>query len=328
MATLLREIPAQVPIGWIGWGYDYYPDLIFGDPTGDSQYLPETRAILRQLARQQTIRKCADFRTWSPHRLRRRLARSMHRAHDLTGVHPAGLGATFDRFSLFAPRLPREYALVAKKFSESIPPFAEFHYRDVETYRIFEHLRHSGSLSPTASGLLVGNAAEPVVNHLDALVSLGRHGVVFPLVTFPGAYGNARYLDLVQRYFRKRYSASSVVMREFLPLKEYAERINQYSAFFHAGLRNHGGWNISAMLAGNRRIFLRSENPLLSHLREVGAVVHEFSDLAYSSQLWAEPFDAVERRQADEYWDLQVAHSDSRIVNIEFINRLLDCRNK
>lgn len=337
---LISRLPSGIPVVWIGWGYDYYNDLIFQDTSEFAGLLPRTREALEE-AQHQRAREALEeaHHRNSHHRILRRglmgLLHPMGAFHYLFGWRPTPTSPSafphFDvellnRINIFSPRLRSEFDLVKSNSPDFVARFRTFDILSDDLHAplysalLQEPASERGSGEPS---VIVGNSASAVINHLDAVHDLLSQGSRIRQVAIPSSYGDQDYLNLLKSRLAGQGQCEITFRDEYVPPMQYAEWMRNFSAFAHAGLRQHALWNIYLMLAGRGRVILRPENPLFNELTAAGFPVNNFSDLETNPEIIGSRFDIGETQRLESAMDKTLDRSLTLDTNREFVEYAL-----
>jgi len=276
LANFLLKLPADKPILWIGWGFDYY-DLI--DPSAESLWLAQTRAFDRARQSQQPWLK----------RLVRALRAKMQR--DEARLKEQAI----QRINYFAPVLPIEYrVLQAARPDLSLPEQIDWNYGTLED----QYALNLGEDWVSGDHILIGNSATLTSNHLDALglvaeAGLSKHQKVY----MPLNYGDAHpeYTSAVCKRAQHLLGGKSEPITDFMPLEVYLELLSQCGFVIMNHVRQQALGNIISMLYLGSRIFLREESPVYKDLSAYGFALNTVQQLDSNPEHLRTPLSIEER---------------------------------
>ncbi|WP_286966036.1 MULTISPECIES: TDP-N-acetylfucosamine:lipid II N-acetylfucosaminyltransferase [Acinetobacter] len=254
---LLLKMKKEIPIVWIGWGYDYY-DII-----GNQLYLNDTKKLfdncvnvsLLGLLKIKFIAFCR--RIW---RIR----------FDVKQEN------VIERINYFSPVLDLEYEMVKKNFNGAIfPKYIEFNYGNLEEYfaKKLEDKRINGH------NILVGNSSSYSNNHVEAFKLLKEIGVKTSKIICPLSYGDDKYRTYIEKKGEEYFGDDFTSLKDFMPLEDYMRVIGscRYAIMNHCRQQAYG--NIVTLLYLGAKVFLRVQNPLYIYLISKGMNIYSIQDL-------------------------------------------------
>lgn len=289
------NIPNEIPIIWIGWGYDYY-DLMCRK---SDLFLPETRKIISR-----------DYKA----RLRANFGKILRSTFDLTGISKSRQKA-IEKISFFSPVLPNEYEILQNSREwRCFPEHVRWNYGTMEDHLVkgFESEQVDGD------AILVGNSATPTCNHKEILDLLNKIGVGERYIIAPLSYGNQRYGDRIAdvgvNYFGELFNP----LREFMPAQDYVATIKKCGYVIMNHKRQQAVGNIVIMLYLGARVFLREESPTYSFFRDMGVTVSTVQELSRDNSLLSKPLSGEEkeknRKLVFEYWSRSASVSRTKLL--------------
>lgn len=253
---LLRDIPAGKVVVWIGWGFDYYDDLLRNRyPHG--LVLPGTRALMRQGA-------------WR--NLGETARHVVRRVKAVCSGNDVGL---LKRIDVFCPVLDREYQLV-----RAANPWFQAEYM---TWNYLTLEDDMPPLSPdggeTQGGdLLAGNSASATNNHVELFDAIARQiDLTGRRVYVPLGYGDPRYRDLVLAAGERQLGPHFVPLTDYLPYPDYVRLVSSCGFVLMYHLRQQALGNLFIAALHGARIFLERRNPLWDWLEDRGVEIGDVS---------------------------------------------------
>jgi len=235
---ILKELPSDKLVVWLGWGYDYY-DLLLSDAYPQGRYQPATRSLLSEL-----------YGESFPGMAGKREV-------------PYALRDLLNRVNYFAC-LDTEYQLIKQNHAWFRPKlFWPWGYG---------HAEDNGSCS--GNDILVGNSASPENNHLDVfnflhenLSSSGRRIVV------PLSYGDMNYRQYVVDAGIEFFGDAFQPLMGYMDRASYFEALSSCGYVFMNHARQQAVGNISSALLSGAHVFMNPSSPLYELLRAQGAEV-------------------------------------------------------
>ena len=261
--------PAEMPILWIGWGFDYY-DLI---AKRQSLLLPLTKQlnveVEKSLKLRTRVKKFIDSSS-NQRRARKKLK-------------------CIQRINFFAPVLPCEYELFNSALGSSTKPkFIDWNYGTLED----QYASILGEQWVTGNDILIGNSATATCNHLEAIKTVMKCELTeSQKVIAPLSYGDAppAYKEAVSKAGHAAFGANFQPLTELMPLPDYLSILSNCGYVVMNHVRQQAMGNIISMLYQGSRIFLREDNPAYRELRSRGFVINTIEELEASHELIRTP---------------------------------------
>lgn len=253
---LLRDIPEGKVVVWIGWGFDYYDDLLRARYP-DGMVLPGTRALVRQPG-------------WrNPGAMERRLAqwiKTVCTGNDIRRLQ---------RIDVFSPVLDREFELVRAANPWFGAEYMTWNYLTLEDDMPFD----LPEVAETPGvDLLAGNSASPTNNHVELFEAIARHvDLAGRRVYVPLGYGDPRYRDRVLAAGERQLGPHFVPLTDFLPYPEYVRLVSSCGFVLMYHLRQQALGNLFIAALSGARIFLDRRNPLWNWLEQRGVDIGDVS---------------------------------------------------
>jgi hypothetical protein len=291
----LQNIPHDTATVWVGWGYDYYTDLL----SNIQPLLPSSQALSSSV---------------SVMGLRTVVARSVKALiPSLKGLK--GKIRAIERVSIFCPVLPIEYDLVKKSRNwKHFPDFVAWNYGTMEDNLIkgFE----GGRVDSDA--LLIGNSASLTGNHIEALELLHQAGVKGREIVVPLSYGNKQYARKVKELGATYFGDNFEPLTEFMAIEDYVATIKKCGYVIMNHVRQQGVGNIVIMLYLGARVFVREENPVYFFFKDMGVILSSVQELESSPELLQTPLTTKQREinkaLVSDYWSRERAYNRTKIL--------------
>lgn len=257
----ILKIPKEIPVVWIGWGFDYY-DIIF--ESRNALLLEKTRNVVNQL--------------------------KSKKKGILEDLLKPSKPSVINRINFFSPVIPEEFQMTKQKcLTNHFPDQCFWNYGNLED----NYTLNLSSDWVEGHSILLGNSASDTNNHLDVFDYLkeSQQRIVMPL-----SYGNLKYRDQVIVEAQSRFGKQAVCLVDFMPLDQYLKLISECGYVIMNHVRQQGLGNIITMLYLGAKIFLREENPVYQYLTSRGAVVFKISDIAKSPDSLQTPLNDEQRK--------------------------------
>lgn len=266
--NIVRSIPRQVKIAWIGWGYDYYPTLL-------RKAFPYPDGLLEPL----TIKNFYS----PPPRAQVALHAAKKIVKSITGLRGGWLTKKdYARIDFFIPVLKREWSLARELnpwFCADYIPWLYSRNEGIDVPPIHDDAEH----------ILVGNSATLTNNHADAfnvIADTYRNGD-FNRIVCPLSYGSkdlvSQICDLGSYYFGKRFYP----LLEFMERSEYYILLQGCHTVFMNHIRQQAGGNLNWAFSSGARVVLNSKSVLAAEYKDRGLYFeflgsHEYGHLSDS----------------------------------------------
>ncbi|MGJ8638311.1 MAG: hypothetical protein ACSHYA_02870 [Opitutaceae bacterium] len=132
------------------------------------------------------------------------------------------------------------------------------------------------SISTDSCDIQVGHSAWPLNNHFDAFSFVKDNSFSGGKVCCPLAYGDQVYLDTVEQRGRDFFGSNFTSQRGFIPRLDYFRGLKNVAIYIAAQRVQFGLGNVRNMVAMGKRVVMPKENPIFSHLKQVGIEVSAF----------------------------------------------------
>lgn len=254
--SAVARIPPGKRIAWIGWGYDYYDDLLASAFPG-GLLLPLTRREVRRRKEPTSLGQAARGALSAARRMAERRFASNRRL--------------LSRIDYFSPVLDTEYELVRALHPWFRARYLPFNYATVE-----DDLDSDASARPSTLGgdILVGNSASRENNHFDAFEGIVRgFDTKGRRIYVPLSYGEAWYADAVREEGQRRFGRDFVPLTTFLAHSEYSALLARCGFVFMHHRRQAGLGNICIQLLRGAKVYMNPDSPAYSWLLSRGAVL-------------------------------------------------------
>jgi len=253
---VLDNIPANVKVAWIGWGYDYYSRMLMqAFPQG--LLLPKTTNLKQDELKSNLLQ---------PKRI---YGFGMRAVSRLLGYSKKFDAKSLDKVDYFLPVIDEEYELARSLNNGFNAKYLPWNYGTVE-----DDLGGITDFEKIGDDFLVGNSASYENNHVDLFEYIAEHYVlgkrkaVVPLSYGSDAY-RAKVLDAGKYYLGDNF----MPLLDFMDKKSYNDLLARCGYVFMGHLRQQALGNICIMMLKGARIHLHSQNPLCKWFSKRGAVV-------------------------------------------------------
>jgi hypothetical protein len=289
----LQSISSETPTVWLGWGFDYYSDLLGDIPL----FLEKTKALSVSLSGNDLRRRVSS------------LVKVMIRALRIRTVKIKAI----ERISIFAPVLPSEYDLVAESRKwKHFPEFIAWNYGTMED----NFVKGFEGASITGNSILVGNSATFTGNHIEALDLLHQFGVKGRQIIVPLSYGNKQYAQKLAEVGNSYFGDNFEPLMDFKPIEDYVASIKKCGYVIMNHVRQQAVGNIVIMLYLGARVFVRQENPVYAFFKDMGVSLSTVQALEANSALLQTPLSEEERESnrqfVSDYWSRDRAYERTK----------------
>lgn len=259
MYKYFKFIPQDKIIIWWAWGYDIYHSVKGMKPIIPVQlYKPKTNSFLKQ-----EDKKIINI-------IKRIIKLSI-----ISHYYKKQRKNVLKRVDYFQPVLSFEYQLMcnikgfrAKEFYYPL----HFSYRDIEVQDKLVN-----------GNIFIGHSLSPNNNHLDVWYDIKQYIPKNRKVVIPISYGNNKRLasELLNQIQSKELNI--LFLREFLPINEYNELLNEASYAVYGVMRQEAIGNIYHCLRNRIKVFLYKGSLVYKFLVENGYVVFSIEDMDENS---------------------------------------------
>lgn len=288
----IRKIAKDIPIVWVGWGYDYY-DLMSND-----LLLHKTEKLTHKLG---IIDSCKNFL--------RKIKKIYLYRNKMEVV---------ERLNYFSPVLHLEYEQIKSKLNlDKFPDYVYFNYGSLEKnfIRGYENKKVNGK------NILIGNSATDTNNHLEVFDLLKDIKIEDSVkVVCPLSYGNEKYKKLIVEIGKNEFKDSFDPLVDFIDIDSYINKIISCRVVIMNHVRQQAFGNIITMLYLGAKIFLRKENPIYVFLKAQGAVIYSIQDLEDNHSLFEGDLSDMDVMKNREVLQLFISES----VAIEKTQNIID----
>lgn len=306
---VLARIPPDVPVLWIGMGYDYYYDLLYASEW--ELLKAETRELVQSYN--------PNFGQRGPVNLFKRLL--------LPLLYPNFFRKKelLNKIDLFAPVLESEYCRISEKLGGLHPEFVRWNYG--KTADLVD-----GAIDTTivaGRDILIGNSATPTNNHLEIFRLLAGLGLPEgSRVVVPLSYGDERYRSKIIEAGRQYFGERFVPITEVLPFRDYVEMLRGCPTVIMNHLRQQAAGNLIISLFLGARVYLDPENPLYEEYRNQGLSLRSLDQLPEDTAVLGTPLEAdtihTNRRILSSSKGREFHERNTRQV----INKLMDIKEQ
>lgn len=258
--NFIKKLPKNIPIVWIGWGYDYY-DLL-------------PKKLLLNKTTQISARNENIFYFWLGVK---------NILKKILLIHKPTKKEIIERIDYFAPVLESEYTIVKEALnSKKFPEYVFFNYGSLEKNLI----KNFNEKNVNGCNILLGNSATDTNNHIeifDFLNTLSLHHSI--KIICPLSYGNENYKKNIIKIGNSMLGERFEPLVEFMDIDDYISKIISCNVVIMNHVRQQAFGNIITMLYLGAKVFLREENPIYIFLKNKGAVIYSIQELEKNNDL-------------------------------------------
>ncbi|MFV8844164.1 TDP-N-acetylfucosamine:lipid II N-acetylfucosaminyltransferase [Serratia fonticola] len=254
----IERLSTNVPIVWIGWGYDYY-DII--DPLNNT-LLSKTKKFEEDRRNKKGEKKG----------IKQRIQGFLNRKNRVIRL--------IERINYFSPVIDTEYDILKNVGSwRCFPTLARWNYAAAE-YDLSTYVKDVKALNIAKENILVGNSATSTNNHLEAFDLLNSIGFKNREIIVPLSYGDLSYGAELVNIGATLLGDSFSPLIDFMSPVEYIDKINQCGFVIMNHVRQQAVGNIIIMLYLGAKVFLREENPTYKFFKNEGVVLFTIQELS------------------------------------------------
>jgi dTDP-N-acetylfucosamine:lipid II N-acetylfucosaminyltransferase len=257
---LLKKVPQNIIILWIGWGIDYYY------LTGRKLLLTKTSRLYFQLKLKEALKLGLKL---SMRKIKTKMLKLILRNN-------GEMARIINRINYFAPVLKEDYDIVAESFGEFRPKYLDWNYGNLEYDVIGDD-----NIKVNGNNILVGNSATYENNHLEAYDLLKKLQLDQKKIISPLSYGagGQLYVNKIIEQGIKIFGDNFLPLTDFLNIDEYNRIVSSCSVVVMNHVRQQAVGNIIGMMVFGAKIFLRKENPVYGFFKNNGAVIYSMEEL-------------------------------------------------
>ena len=255
--NFIKKLPKNIPIVWLGWGYDYY-DLL------PEKLLLDKTSIISNFNKG-FLSIFTDFKDI------------------VKKIILPNKKKIIERINYFSPVLESEYEMVKEALNcRGFPKYVFFNYGSLEK----NYIKGFNEKLVNGDNILVGNSATDTNNHieifdlLNTLVLEDSMKIICPL-----SYGNETYKKNIINIGNNMLGERFEPLVEFMNIDDYISKIVSCKVVIMNHVRQQAFGNIITMLYLGAKVFLREENPIYIFLKNQGASVYSIHDLEKNNNL-------------------------------------------
>lgn len=292
--SLLRNIPDDKCVVWLGWGYDYYS--LLKNENESSRILPKTRVLAKSLIFNQ---------------IKNKVKLVIKKLVNLDNSSVRGL----QRVDYFSPVLDLEFEMV-QRHVKLRASYIGWNYGTAE-----EDLSLPNAGFSSGTNILAGNSASATNNHVELFEAIGKQvDVSDRKIIVPLSYGDSHYRDKVISVGEKMFGEAFMPLTEFMPINQYLETIRSCGFVMMNHLRQQALGNICMAMLMGAKVYLNDGNPLSKWLGQRGAVFGSMDMLDMASLTEHER--DINYRLIHSHWgrDVQIQKTRS-LIDVIFATR-------
>jgi len=299
--SLKIKIPKNIPVAWVGFGFDYYGLICDRDDLLLPDTLKTSIKVMNKTQKIKNIIKDTD---------------TLNYIYSIIfGI--ANKKKIINQIKFFAPVLNSEYEKICLKNKWFSPDLIDWNYGTLEDDLIkgFEGRVVKGQ------NVLIGNSARYTNNHVDIfplLKSLNCNKFIFPL-----SYGYSEYQSELINLGNVHLEDRFMPLTSFMPMEEYTNILLSCSYVIMNHLRQEALGTIVVMLYLGAKVFLREKNPIYSFFKSEGVKIYSIEELEKKNELLNVPlsFDFLMSNRAvlKKHWSRKIIHKKTK----KFITKLV-----
>jgi len=250
---------------WIGWGYDYYTNLILG---GNFNKL-----LLNQ------TKKCynSNFFIKKPN-----LKSYLFLLPIISWLFRLKLCYDYRSISYFCPVLKEEYNIIKKRNLFFRPKFGSWNYGSLEN----NLLPNKSAEIIIENNILIGNSASVTNNHLDIFsIIAGFNNIIERQILVPLSYGDVKYEKFIKEKGISIFGEKISFLNDFVSIDEYFKLVNKCGNVIMPHLRQQGLGIIIMMMFYGAKIFLFQSNPLYNFFKKENVIIFSIEELIKNPDL-------------------------------------------
>jgi len=295
--SLIKQIPTQIKVIWLSWGYDTYS---YNYPLIKTNlYEPITRRFINKkvLSRLYTIKELLSYQVF-------------RKSEHLNAIK---------RIDFYSGIFPYEYDLIKASLPEFKAIPIDFYYGSKDFF-IKESVCKDYN-EEQMKHIIIGNSGAETNNHLDILAELKKLTKKnWDKCIIPLSYcGSNEYKNEIEQRAKELFKDNLVSLRSYLPMNEYLNLISKCKTAIYLHNRQQASDNIFMQLNFGARVFMSSKSEMFRYLKKQGLKIYSFQD---DFDLINEPMNYTDVMINREY--LATNYSSSKLIQrVVEINKIV-----
>lgn len=253
----IKKLPKNIPIVWLGWGYDYYdllPEKLLLDKTFQVSNMDRGRGF--------------NFKGFK---------------EAIKKIIFPNKNKIIERINYFSPVLESEYKMVKEALNcRDFPEYIYFNYGSLEK----NYIKGFDGKLVNGNNILVGNSATDTNNHVEIFDLLNTLALGDSTkIICPLSYGNDTYKKNIINIGNNILGERFEPLVEFMNIDDYISKIISCRVVVMNHVRQQAFGNIITMLYLGAKVFLREENPIYIFLKNKGAIIYSIQGLEKNNDL-------------------------------------------
>jgi len=297
---MLSLLKVNVPIVWIGMGFDYY-DLIY---VSDKKYFQDkTLSLVRNYSGGKGAILSYD-----------NIRSAIICIHSM--FYPKR--EVIKKISYFSPVLEPEYSMVFDQSAECKTKYIKWNYGSAS-----KALLKYKDQKVKGDNILLGNSASFTNNHVEAIDILSKCDKLSGSVICPLSYSNSSsYVTYVSQYGSAMLGEKFMPLINFMPYDDYVQFLLSCSVVIMNHHRQQGAASVAMALYFGAKVYINLKNPMYKYYADLGVKMFSIDGLNGDPLSINDPLSAEEKKNNSEIILLE-ASSDASIRKTENLIKVI-----
>ena len=173
----------------------------------------------------------------------------------------------FNRINYLGSSFEEEFKMIQKLIKKKKPFFSFWYYPLEQIVSVSEGVKND------RGDILIGNSGHKTGNHIDVFERIKKMGIIDRKIIVPLSYGNTDYIKNIVNEGDKLFACHFQPLLEFLPIKEYNNKIASCGVAIFNNKRQQAIGNTIAIIWLGSKVFLSNKNPFYHYLKRIGIFV-------------------------------------------------------
>ncbi len=265
---IVLQIPKQIKVLWLSWGYDIYSPngiipAVLSLPIYKSvtnRYVKSCKSEVAPLHTQikRFIKKIILFKKY--YKIQKEQKQCVQAEKKLQSK-------VLERIDFMSTVLPSEYVILSrrKEFNAEYFPF-----------QYASKIAEPTWINCDADQILLGNSATETNNHLDVINILKKRGIKNKCI-LPCSYGDKKYyLPFLENLLKD--DQQICILKDFIPRDRYAELLKSCRVGIFGHVRQQAVGNIIYCMLQGSKVFLYKDSMAYKYFKSNGYVIFSIED--------------------------------------------------
>lgn len=260
-AKIINLLPPNKIIMWSGWGSDYWPILRTARARATlsqtSKFVKGYSSTLKELYKQ----------------ARRHSYKYIKEILNLSNAEPHPLVEVLNKIDYFSGFYDA-YVSICAKFDN----FSALYVEGIK-YCSVEDVYSQGAENIYGHNILVGHAALPSMNHIDAFELLRDIDLRGRKIVIPVSYGDKKYARHLIHYGKQLFGDNLLALTDFMEIEEYHNILCSCSVMIINSRYDQAFGTVSTGLYKGAKVYIRGDNNIYSYYKKNGSYIFDIYDI-------------------------------------------------